>query len=246
MTLRKAAGLLAVSGLLVGLLGSGVGASFLDAVTGTENINVGSFECIITGSTQGAVSGDNKSVTYTAPQINNSAPGSAPFDFTVKNDGTIPMALSVSGPVWGGNLDGSFSGIAPTVTPSAILAPGASATVATGIQWTALDSNDLGDSGSATWTVNCSDYQVATSSTLNFSSTGWGGWSCPTGTDVLAGSFSGSQPYTLGLAKPGQTTDGATYPVYPHYTFPANEEGVVVHNGATPQSGVITAYCTLP
>jgi hypothetical protein len=246
MTLRRAAGLLAVSGLLVGLLGSGVGASFLDAVTGTENINVGSFQCIITGSTQGTVSGDNKSVTYTAPTITSSAPDSAPFDFTVKNDGTIPMALSVSGPVWGGNLDGSFSGIAPTVAPSAILAPGASATVSTGIQWTALDSNDLGDSGSATWTVSCSDYQVVTSSSMSFGSTGWGGWSCPSGTDVLAGSFSGSQPYILGLAKPGVTTDGATYPVYPHYTYTPPEEGVVVHNGATGQTGVITAYCTLP
>jgi hypothetical protein len=245
MTLRKAAGLLAVSGLLVGLLGSGVGASFLDAVTGTENINVGSFQCIITGSTQGTVSGDNKSVTYNVPQITSSA-GSAPFDFTVTNNGTIPMGLSVSAPAWAGNLDGSFSGIAPAVAPSAILAPGASATVSTGIQWTGLDNNDLGDSGSATWTVTCSDYQVVTSSTLNFSSTGWGGWSCPSGTDVLAGSFSGSQPYILGLAKPGVTTDGATYPVYPHYTYTPPEEGVVVHNGATGQTGVITAYCTLP
>jgi hypothetical protein len=244
MTLRKIAGLMAVAGLLVGVVGSGVGASFVDSVTGTETIDVGTFNCKIVGSSGGTF--DDDSATYAAPTITSSAAGSAPFSFTVENAGTIPMALSVSAPAWAGNLDGSFSGIAPTVAPSAILAPGASATVSTGIQWTALDGTDLGDSGSATWTVSCSDYQVVTSSTQNFSSTGWAGWSCPAGTDSLAASFSGGQPYTLGLAKPGVTTDGFTYPTYPHYTYGANEEGAVVHNGGTPQSGVITVYCTLP
>jgi hypothetical protein len=66
------------------------------------------------------------------------------------------MALSVSGPVWGGTLDGSFTGMAATLS-AATLAPGATSTVSTGIQWTALDNADLGASGSATWTVNCGE-----------------------------------------------------------------------------------------
>lgn len=160
MTLRKTAGLLAVAGLVVGLLGSGVGAAFIDQVTGTENINVGTFDCQVTGVTDNGSNGnwfDANSATYNAPTILSSAPGSAPFSFTVKNFGTIPMALSVTGPTWGGNLDGSFSGIAPTIAASAFLAAGASATVTTGIQWTALDNADLGDYGSATWTVACNE-----------------------------------------------------------------------------------------
>jgi hypothetical protein len=243
MTLRKTAGFLAVAGLLVGTLGSGVGASFIDSVTGTENINVGTFQCIITSSTQGQVSGDNKSVTYNAPAITSSA-GSAPFDFTVQNNGSIPMALSVSAPAWAGGLDGSFSGISPTVAPSTFLAAGESATVSTGIQWTGLDNNDLGDSGSATWTVSCGGAQQIQSADFNLSDTGWAGWSCPTGTFAVSASFSGSQPATVGLAKPGVTTDGYTYPTYPHYTYTAPEEGAVVHNGGTAQTGHLLVTCT--
>ena len=69
MNLRKTAGLLAAAGLVVGLLGSGVGASFFDQDTGTENISVGTFACKIVEPSDGTISGDQKSVTYNAPQI---------------------------------------------------------------------------------------------------------------------------------------------------------------------------------
>jgi hypothetical protein len=165
VNLRKTAGLLAVTGLIVGLLGSGVGAAFVDQVIGTENIAVGTFDCQVTGVTDNGSNGsfDANSATYNAPTILSSAPGSAPFAFTVKNFGTIPMLLSVSGPVWGGSpgLDGSFTGIAPVLS-SATLAAGASATVSTGIQWTTLDNADLGTSGWARWTVACNEGPIVT------------------------------------------------------------------------------------
>ena len=35
-------------------------------------------------------------MTYTAPKIKSSAPGSAPFSFTVPSTGTIPVLVHVS------------------------------------------------------------------------------------------------------------------------------------------------------
>ena len=55
----------------------GVGASFLDQVTGTENIAVGTFACEIIEPSDGDIAVDGTSVTYTAPLIESSASGSA-------------------------------------------------------------------------------------------------------------------------------------------------------------------------
>jgi hypothetical protein len=232
MTLRKAAGLLAVSGLLVGLLGSGVGASFVDSLTATENISVGNFQCIITDSTQGTVSDDNKSVTYTAPAITSSVPGSAPFDFTVKNNGTIPMELSVSvtGPT--GSLDGSFTAIPATLSET-FLDGGETSVVSTGIQWTELGADDLGDSGSMIWTVSCDDFvsQQVQSAPMSVSPTGWYGWSCPAGTQIVSASVSGGDYTSLTLWKPGASVPGYAYPSTPFgYTYTPPEEGAIVQN----------------
>jgi hypothetical protein len=155
------------------------------------------------------------------------------------------MALSVSGPVWGGTLDGSFTGMAATLS-AATLAPGATSTVSTGIQWTALDNADLGASGSATWTVNCGEVPAPVtyvSAQFSFGDGGWAGWSCGASEDIISATFqviSGNANYTMGLAKTGQTTDGSTYPVYPHYTFGVNEEGAVLHNVLDGSGGVAT------
>lgn len=156
MNLRKTAGLLAVAGLMVGLLGTGVGASFLDQVTGTENISVGTFACVIVEPSDGTIAGDGKSVTYTAPQISSSAAGNAPFSFSVQNTGSISQVLSVAKTGQTGNLGGKFSDMPASVAPAS-LAPGATALVSTGIQWTTLDNDDLGRFGSMTWTVSCDE-----------------------------------------------------------------------------------------
>jgi hypothetical protein len=232
MTLRKAAGLLAVTGLMVGLLGSGVGASFVDSVTGTENISVGTFQCIITDSTQGTVSGDNKSVTYNAPEITSSAAGSAPFDFTVKNNGSIPMALSVSvtGPT--GSLDSDFSDIPATLSET-FLDAGESSVVSTGIEWDELEADDLGDSGSMIWTVSCEEFdtQNVTSAAMLVGPNGWYGWSCPAGTQIVSASVSGGDYTSLTLWKPGASASGYDYPSTPFgYTYGAGEEGAIVQN----------------
>ncbi len=158
MSLRKVAGLLVVSGLVLGLIGGGVGAQFTGTLLATENIDVGTFSCRIINPSDGTVAGDLQSVTYTAPTIMSSAAGSAPFSFTVQNNGSINQQLTITASAVGGTLNSSkFS--AMTVTPASpvALAAGASQAISTGIQWTLLDNTDLGDSGWVTWTVNCGE-----------------------------------------------------------------------------------------
>ena len=155
MTLRKTAGILAVTGLLVGLLGSGAGASFFAHLTATEHIDVGTFSCLITAS-DGSISGDQTSTSYNAPTIESSAAGSAPFSFTVENTGSISQVLTVAKTGQGGNLTSKFTPMPATPTP-VVLGAGDSVEITTGIQWTELDNGDLGRTGSMTWTVNCGE-----------------------------------------------------------------------------------------
>ncbi len=84
-----------------------------------------------------------------------------------------------------------------------------------------------------------------TSSNMNFSDTGWGGWSCPTGKTAVGGGVTGAtQPIgAQGIANTGATIGGSTYPVFPHYTFSAGETGYVVQNGGTAQSMVLYVDC---
>ncbi len=152
MSLRKIAGLFAGFALTVGLIGNGVMASFSDSVTANENISVGTFQCLVVQPSDGLIAGDGKSVTYTAPTINSSAAGSAPFSFSVQNTGSIDAVLTVSAsPV---SAPWSIMNQPFAAVP---LAAGATHVYNTGIQWTELDNSNLGQTGTVTWTVSCNE-----------------------------------------------------------------------------------------
>jgi hypothetical protein len=154
MSLRKVVALLAGFALAAGLLGSGIGAQFTDQVTAQEHINVGTFSCQISDATNGAViAPDHKSVSYTAPTIMSSAPDSAPFSFTVKNDGAIADVLTVAtSPA----ISSPWSIIGAPFAPVA-LSTGDIHTYDTGIAWTELSNTNLAQSGTVTWTVTCAE-----------------------------------------------------------------------------------------
>jgi predicted ribosomally synthesized peptide with SipW-like signal peptide len=158
MSVKKIAGLFAGFALAVGLIGAGVSASFTDSVTAQQNINVGTFSCGITtastGATFGAVDalGYAHSVSYTAPTIMSSAPGNAPFSFTVKNTGSIPDVLTVATSA----VSAPWSIIGAPFAPVA-LAAGDSHPYNTGVSWTELGNGNLGASGTVTWTVSCNE-----------------------------------------------------------------------------------------
>jgi len=84
-----------------------------------------------------------------------------------------------------------------------------------------------------------------TSSVLNYSQTGWAGWSCPAGTHAVGGGVI-ENTYSMGpegIAQIGATIGGFTYPIFPHYTFPAGETGYVAQNGGTSQTAKIYVDC---
>jgi len=62
-------------------------------------------------------------------------------------------------------------------------------------------------------------YQIVESAPLNFSGSGWGGWSCPAGKVVLGGGVAGIRTQTSRPAGPNS--------VWPHYTYGPNEYGWV-------------------
>jgi hypothetical protein len=158
VSLRKAAALLAATGLLVALFQAGVGANFTDQVTAIQNITVGTFGCAVDASGTGVSLGDYQnghphSVTYTVPTtINSSAPSSAPFSFSVQNYGSIDATLTIAA----SGTSAPFS-IMNAPFSSVPLPASGSASISTGIQWTALNNSNLGQTVTATWTVECAD-----------------------------------------------------------------------------------------
>lgn len=93
-----------------------------------------------------------------------------------------------------------------------------------------LQDNGRGANNGVQFEVYYSDplpgYTITKSSTLNYSGTGWGGWSAPTDGLVTGGGFN----FVLG-ASPASSQFAGKGSVWPHYTFGANEEGWVVQNG---------------
>ena len=75
-----------------------------------------------------------------------------------------------------------------------------------------------------------------------FGPNGWGGWSCPAGTTVIAGGYEPSAATVAfsGPAKPGE----AMYPTYPHYTFAAGETGWVVQNDNDQETITVFVICS--
>jgi hypothetical protein len=76
---------------------------------------------------------------------------------------------------------------------------------------------------------------------LGFGPGGWGGWSCPAGTEVIGGGYEPSTATVAfsGPAKPGE----AMYPVYPHHTFAAGETGWVVQNDNDQETITVFVIC---
>ena len=97
----------------------------------------------------GSSAPDGKSITFTAPAILSSAPASAPIVFTVKNVGSIPVTLHVTGELSGATarftaIDGAPVDVGP-------LAMNADHTYTGGLQWTELVQDDLSRAVSVTY-----------------------------------------------------------------------------------------------
>jgi predicted ribosomally synthesized peptide with SipW-like signal peptide len=161
---RKLAGILAGLGLGVGLLGTGVFASFTDSATATDNIAVGTFGITVSSTTPGATvvnTGNGQhSVTFTAPAIQSSVAGQTALDFKVADTGSMPATITVASnggmPLFAAPWADLLSNPgAEQLSPSPISGSQINSYDYTGgIQWGALSNSDLGSSHSVTYTVS--------------------------------------------------------------------------------------------
>jgi len=106
-----------------------------------------------------------------------------------------------------------------------------------------LPGDEVPDGDGATFGDDCSIVEAPdegptptrySSPELSFGPNGWGGWSCPAGTEAVGGGYlpDDATVQQSHIAKPGE--------VYPHYTFGPNESGWVVQNDNDQET--ITVY----
>lgn len=91
------------------------------------------------------------------------------------------------------------------------------------------------------------DIITVKSATLNFSGTGWGGWSCPVPDHpyVVSATTDCTGPLTQYLWEPGASAGGVNYPNTPFgYTYTPPEEGSIVQMGGTGESCHIILQCS--
>ena len=150
MSLRKVASVLVGLGLVIGLMGAGIGASFTDTATATANIHVGTFNIDISSTAPGVVTVDGTSVTYTCPTIQSSAAGSCAFPFTVTSTGSIPATVTVAVTTAPASPFVDLLGSQAPVT----LNQGQAHTYAGGVSWPELGNSNLGAATSITYTVS--------------------------------------------------------------------------------------------
>jgi predicted ribosomally synthesized peptide with SipW-like signal peptide len=146
--IRAAAAALAVGGLGLGLIGSGVHAAFTSSGTATENISVGTLSIQMSSTTEGAIVNPD-SVTLTTPTISSSSPGDAPLEFTVTNTGTMPALVTITAV---GPGTSPFTDMLDAAAVQSIPV-GGHLDYHGGVQWTMLSNQDLGTSRYVTYTV---------------------------------------------------------------------------------------------
>ena len=88
---------------------------------------------------------------------------------------------------------------------------------------------------------------IVTSNLLKYGPTGWGGWSCPTGTTVFECNVNaGASIAQKILWIPGATTGAVNYPNTPFgYTYTPPETGCIVQNDNDGENIYITLTCAI-
>jgi hypothetical protein len=159
MSLRKVASVLVGLGLVIGLMGAGIGASFTDSASATANISVGTFGISISSTTLGAVPVNTgtpgnsvHTITYACPTVQSSAAATCPLQFTITNTGTMPATITVAGALGTGS-DTAFSVIAVAAGPTTIPV-GGHVDFNGGISWGVLGNGDLTKTASVVYTIS--------------------------------------------------------------------------------------------
>lgn len=154
-----------------GVIGSS--AAFTSQATALQNVAVGVLGCSISSSNPDVQIVNTPTVhtaTYTTPRIMASAPGSAPFPFTITSTGDIPVKVHVTQTV-------------PAAPFTSLLAdPVADVTLnptddthdyAAGLAWTELSNANMGTTAAITYTVSCVETSMAFTDAVFPSTNAW-------------------------------------------------------------------------
>lgn len=155
-TIAAAVGAGALGLSLVGL-GAGVGANFVDSLTGNAKISVGTFGCQLSSPYSNVnFSNHRHTATVTLPEIESSAAGMETAPLKVTNTGSMPLVVNWTATTSGHVFDSGAMSLAP-VQQNLRINSGNSRTYQVGAKWTTLGNADLGTHGTVTYTAKCTE-----------------------------------------------------------------------------------------
>lgn len=151
MKTRRIASITAAVAVVLAMVGAGVYASWSESATATQNLQVGTFGLQIVEPSDGDIDPGGKSVTFTVPEIRDSAASSAPFSFTVESDGEIPIRVDADMTT---PPAAPFFGLPVVPDGDTVLHEGETVVFNAGIGWPELGWDELGDVTSVTYTIS--------------------------------------------------------------------------------------------
>jgi predicted ribosomally synthesized peptide with SipW-like signal peptide len=155
MKTRRIASITAAVGVVLAMIGAGVYASWSEGATASQNLEVGTFGMKIVAATDGAViAPDGKSVTYTVPEIRDSAAATAPFSFTVQSFGEIPIRVDANVTT---APTAPFTSLPVVPDGDTVLHEDEQVVFNAGIGWPELGMADLATSTFVTYTISGSE-----------------------------------------------------------------------------------------
>ena len=174
--LGAAAGVVTLGGVALGLIGTGVGANFIQSAAGNAHISVGNLDCQLTSDSPYVTVGDGgHSAEVNLPEIESSAPSISTALVSVRDTGStstyVNWVTSTSGSIFGNH---SVTPVVPN--QDAVLTPGHTADYNLGFQWGTLTNSDEKHTGTVTYTANCTDNDVRSEVSFPSQDGGLAGW----------------------------------------------------------------------
>ncbi len=161
MSLRKLAVLFVGLGVVFGLVGAGVAATFTDSATATLNVHVGTFKVGLYTDDSRCTGSGSPTIACTFDPILSAKPGADTFSFDLQLDGTMKkgqVTLTSTGDSLPTPFHDAFTGVGGITLGTPFFVMPVVQGLVGGVSWDELSNTNEGQTVSITYTATADSY----------------------------------------------------------------------------------------